>query len=127
MYNSDIKSSMRCLQCGYPVLPEHSFCPSCGHPLTKATTQQIPSSLMTIIDECTPLFQNPCASKRYILDLCESIRLRLCTENEYDSEVFLNIIEPLSRSGISRKDLALISDLSDRLYDYLIEISKQEL
>ena len=35
------KPSMKCPKCGFPVLSKHTFCPKCGHALTKEAQKEV--------------------------------------------------------------------------------------
>lgn len=123
MNNLNINSTMKCSQCGFPVLPKHSYCPNCGQLLKKASELPISPELHSSIEKCTTFFKHPHAARSYIQNLCNTIVNEV--NSEYDASNILDDLEDLCRTDLVRSDKAQLADLADKLYDYILEAKRQ--
>ena len=123
MNNLNINSTMKCSQCGFPVLPKHSYCPNCGQLLKKASELPISPELHSSIEKCTTFFKHPHAARSYIQNLCNTIVNEV--NSEYEASNILDDLEDLCRTDLVRSDKAQLADLADKLYDYILEAKRQ--
>lgn len=84
---------------------------------------QMYPKLLSLIEECSTFFRFPHAAKDYIQDICNTI-INEC-HSEYDACDFLDELETISRSNLTRSEKAQLSDLADELYDTISEPLKR--
>lgn len=80
---------------------------------------QMYPKLLSLIEECSTSFKYPHAAKDYIQDICNTIVNE--SNSEHDASDFLDDLEAISRSNLTRSEKAQLAELADELYDTISE------